>query len=69
MQSAHFRENSTENLAAVLIPIVIAAFSYPLGNRMTMDGCPKHLTSMQRIFGMTLCSMPFWAVCAVWAGT
>lgn len=53
MQSAHFRENSTENLAAVLIPIVIAAFSYPLGNRMTMDGCPKHLTSMQRIFGMT----------------
>ena len=69
MQSAHFRENSTENLAAVLILIVIATFSYPLGNRMTMDGCPKHLTSMQRIFGMTLCSMPFWAVCAVWAGT
>ena len=68
MQSAHFRENSTENLPMVLIPILIAAFSYPLGNRMTMAGCPKHLTSMQRIFGMTLCSMPFWAVCALWAG-
>lgn len=43
-----------------LIPIVIAAFSYPLGNRKMMQCCPKHIDTMQRVFGMTLCSMPFW---------
>ena len=40
--------------------ILVGAFSYPLGNRKTMTFCDKELTTLQRIFGMTLCSMPFW---------
>ena len=40
--------------------ILFGAFSYPLGNRKTMAFCDKELTTLQRIFGMTLCSMPFW---------
>lgn len=70
MQSAHFTEasDSAGHMFMILIPILIAAFSYPLGNRMTMAHCPSHLNSFQRIFGMTLCSMPFWIICAVYAG-
>ena len=45
-----------------LIPIAIAAFSYPLGNRKMMTACPKTLDTFQRVFGMTFCSMPFWLV-------
>lgn len=52
------------NLIA-LVPIVIAAFSYPLGNRKMMQYCPEQIDTTQRVFGMTLCSMPFWAVVSV----
>ncbi len=45
-----------------LIPILIAAFSYPLGNRKMMQICPAELDTLQRVFGMTLCSMPFWVI-------
>lgn len=45
-----------------LIPIVIAAFSYPLGNRKMMAVCGNRLNTFQRVFGMTLCSMPFWII-------
>ena len=55
--------------AAALIPILIAAFSYPLGNRKMMQYCPAELDTNQRVFGMTLASMPFWIVTAVIAGT
>ena len=70
MQSAHFAEaaDSAGRMFMILIPILVAAFSYPLGNRMTMAHCPANLNSFQRIFGMTLCSMPFWIICAVYAG-
>ncbi len=50
-----------------LIPILIAAFSYPLGNRKMMQYCPKELDTLQRVFGMTLCSMPFWLAASVYA--
>lgn len=48
--------------------IVIAAFAYPLGNRKMMSYCPAKITTIQRVFGMTLCSMPFWIVLSVIAG-
>jgi len=54
--------------AAALIPILIAAFSYPLGNRKMMQYCPAEMDTNQRVFGMTLASMPFWIVTAVIAG-
>lgn len=54
--------------AAALIPILIAAFSYPLGNRKMMQYCPAEMDTNQRVFGMTLASMPFWIMTAVIAG-
>lgn len=44
------------------IPVIIAAFSYPLGNRKMMEVCGNKLNTIQRVFGMTLCSMPFWII-------
>jgi len=40
--------------------VIVAAFSYPLGNRKMMELCENRLSAIQRVFGMTLCSMPFW---------
>lgn len=59
----------TEGKTAVLtlLPILVAAFSYPLGNRKMMELCPPSMTTMKRVFGMTLCSMPFWLVLSVFA--
>lgn len=45
-----------------ILPILIAAFSYPLGNRKMMELCKDTLTTIERIFGMTLCSIPFWLI-------
>lgn len=50
-----------------LIPILIAAFSYPMGNRKMMEICPSGFSTFQRVFGMTLCSMPFWLVLSAFA--
>ncbi len=44
----------------VIIPVLFAAFSYPLGNRKMMELCGSRLNTLQRVFGMTLCSLPFW---------
>ncbi|MCD8116244.1 MAG: multidrug resistance efflux transporter family protein [Oscillospiraceae bacterium] len=48
-----------------LIPIIIAAFAYPLGNRKMMALCPPEMDAIERVFGMTLCSMPFWVVACI----
>ena len=48
-----------------IIPIIIAAFSYPLGNRKMMILCKDNLNTIQRIFGMTLCSMPVWIILSI----
>lgn len=60
MTSDHLGRN-----AIALIPILIAAFAYPLGNRKMMQYCPADLDTMQRIFGMLLCSLPFWLIVSV----
>ncbi|MCQ2500806.1 MAG: multidrug resistance efflux transporter family protein [Lachnospiraceae bacterium] len=52
-------------IGMAFILILIGAFSYPLGNRKTMSFCDEKLTTIQRVFGMTLCSMPFWIVSGV----
>lgn len=57
-------DSSSQNLLA-FIPILIAAFSYPLGNRKMMQHCPEGIDTISRVFGMTLCSMPFWLIVAI----
>lgn len=48
------------------LPVVVAAFAYPLGNRKMMELCGGRLDTFQRVFGMTLASLPFWLVLAVY---
>ena len=60
LQAAHFRTMRLEGTLPALVLILIAAFSYPLGNRKMMACCPAEFSTFQRVFGMTLCSMPFW---------
>ncbi|MGR3807719.1 DMT family transporter [Pasteurella testudinis] len=43
-----------------LLLILIAAFAYPLGNRKMMVLVGGKLSTQQRVYGMLLCSMPFW---------
>lgn len=43
-----------------IIPVGVAAFAYPLGNRKMMELCQGRLTTIERVFGMTLASMPLW---------
>ncbi|MBI6038114.1 DMT family transporter [Clostridium perfringens] len=50
----------------VIIPVIIAAFSYPLGNRKMMEFCSEDINTIQRVFGMTLCSMPFWIILSIY---
>lgn len=42
--------------------VIVGAISYPLGNRKMMELCGNDLNTFQRVFGMTLCSMPFWII-------
>ena len=42
--------------------VILAAFSYPLGNRKMMEICENRFSTIQRVFGMTLCSMPLWTL-------
>lgn len=48
-----------------LLPILIGAVSYPLGNRKIMEASGDQLSTIQRTYGMTLCSLPFWFILSV----
>lgn len=66
MQYSKIRMGVHANWGMLLLTMGIATFSYPLGNRKMMQVTSgEGLTTIQRIFGMTLCSMPFWLVCGV----
>lgn len=60
LQTSHFSSLHPEQMLTALLLILVAAFSYPLGNRKMMACCPDSISTIQRVFGMTLCSMPFW---------
>jgi drug/metabolite transporter (DMT)-like permease len=49
-----------------VVPVVIASFAYPLGNRKMMDLCEGRLDPFQRVLGMTIASVPFWLVLSVY---
>ena len=67
MQLPEIGNSSHRNIMAPLILIIIAAFSYPLGNRKMMAICKDRFSTIQRVFGMTFCSMPFWIACGLTA--
>lgn len=45
-----------------ILPVLIAAFAYPLGNRKMMSICAGELDVYQRVLGMTIASIPFWLI-------
>lgn len=65
LQLPHMSGQTFQNNCAAFLPILIAAFSYPLGNRKMMQLCPPEFDTLQRVFGMTLCSTPFWILSAI----
>jgi hypothetical protein len=60
MQMEHAKELSFEILLLGAVPILLASFAYPLGNRKMMDICEGRLDAYQRVLGMTLASLPVW---------
>ena len=62
---AHGRLGAGDWLAAGAV--VLAAFAYPLGNRMLLlhlETSAYRVNALQRVFGMTLCSWPLWLLIA-----
>src|SRR5699024_5441614 len=49
-----------------IIPVLIASFAYPLGNRKMMEVCGGRLAAYERVLGMTLASLPLWIGLAIY---
>ncbi len=65
MQLEQSKNVSFSEIISVVIPVILAAFAYPLGNRKMMEICDDNFNTFQRVFGMTLCSMPFWILISI----
>lgn len=57
---------SSQMLLVGVLPVIVAAFSYPLGNRKMMEHCNGRIDTFQRVLGMTIASMPLWIVLATY---
>lgn len=64
MQWSQAADVTRSALLAGTVPVIIAAFAYPLGNRMMMKITEGKVDAMQRTLGMTIASMPFWIIVA-----
>ena len=67
LQVPNMRQMKLETMALTLIPILIAAFSYPLGNRKVMSLVSSDISTLERVYAMTLCSLPVWIFLSIWA--
>ena len=47
-----------------ILPVAVASFAYPLGNRKMMEVCGGRLDTFQRVLGMTLSTIPIWLLVA-----
>jgi drug/metabolite transporter (DMT)-like permease len=66
MQVSHAQQISLMDLLKGVIPVLVAAFAYPLGNRKMMHLLNGKLDVYQRVLGMTICSMPFWLLLSIY---
>jgi len=57
----------TRTLLLGILPVIVAAFAYPLGNRKMMDLLQGKLDTFQRVLAMTLMTIPVWIGFAVYA--
>ncbi|SDN74665.1 multidrug resistance efflux transporter family protein [Bacillus sp. OK048] len=66
IQIEHAGMLSLKEVMLGVVPVIIASFAYPLGNRKMMDVCGGRLDVFQRVLGMTIASMPLWIVLAIY---
>lgn len=66
IQLQHAEALSGRMLLFSVLPVVIAAFAYPLGNRRMLEEYGGRLDTFQRVLGMTLASLPFWLILAAY---
>lgn len=57
--------SSWETILLGSLPVLVAAFAYPLGNRKMMVLVDDRIDTFQRILGMTIMSMPAWILMAI----
>ena len=62
MEWAQSTRVSFGHLLLGAVPILVAAFAYPLGNRKMMEVCGGRLDAYQRTLGMTVASLPLWLI-------
>ncbi|MEK5173859.1 multidrug resistance efflux transporter family protein [Heyndrickxia sp. FSL W8-0496] len=67
MQFNQGEDISLKSTLLVVLPVLIASFAYPLGNRKMMQICEGRLDPFQRVLGMTIASLPFWIILSVYA--
>ena len=65
MQAQHARGVGAAALLVGVLPVAVAAFAYPAGNRKTMELAGGRLDTWQRILAMVIASLPFWLVLSV----
>ncbi len=65
MQINQIQKSNLNDILQGFMPILIAAFAYPLGNRKMILITEGKLDVYQRILGMLLCSMPFWIILSI----
>ena len=68
LQWSYASDVSFAVLCASVLPVAFAAFAYPLGNRMMMRETGDELTALERVYGMTVMSLPFWLGIALYGG-
>lgn len=66
MQIEHAKHFSIADVLLSIIPVIIASFAYPLGNRKMMDICGGQLDAYERVLGMTIASLPLWIILSIY---
>jgi len=64
-QIEHAESVPLKGLILTIIPMIVASISYPLGNRKMMQLVDGALNPVQRTLGMTIASLPFWVILAI----
>lgn len=63
----HLSFHNVESIIFAFFAVLVAAASYPLGNRkiMIINHLTDKLNTDERILGMLLCSLPIWLICSL----
>lgn len=62
VELSHAHRTPVSDVLLSLLPVIVAAFAYPLGNRKMMELCDGRISAIERVFGMTVASLPLWIV-------